>query len=257
MASTVAAIRALLDAATADELPALAVRYADDSRAGVGAAVHAALARAQRAQDERDRLSRLHTLERELHEQGYRIVAGVDEVGRGSLAGPVSAGAVILPDNAFIPGLNDSKRLSPSRRREIAARIREIAVAVSVAHVAPACIDEIGIAGATTRAMREALASLDVCADYTIVDGLPVHLDRRARFVVSGDHLCAAIAAASVVAKVERDDLMCRLDNDFPGYLLAVNKGYGSPEHMDALRRLGPSPIHRRSFAPCSPSGRF
>lgn len=251
-ASTVADIRARLAAATPEQLPSLAAAYADDPRAGVRAAVRAAIARIEHHARERERVARLHEAERELHALGYRVVAGVDEVGRGSLAGPVSAGAVVLPDEAFIEGLDDSKRLSPARRREVARRVREVALGISVAHVPPTRIDAVGIGEATAQAMREALDALPLPLDHALVDGLPLALPLPTRFVVGGDGRCAAIAAASVVAKVTRDALMAELDEKFPGYDLAVNKGYGSAEHLDALRRLGLSPIHRRSFAPCA-----
>ncbi|MBC7266363.1 MAG: ribonuclease HII [Coriobacteriia bacterium] len=180
------------------------------------------------------------------------LIAGIDEVGRGALAGPVTAAAVVLPHGVEIPGLADSKTIPPKRREQVAAAIRTVAVAISIAHVEPATIDSLGIAEATRQAMLRALAGLRPAPDIALVDGLPVDLSIESRALVKGDSLVAVIAAASVVAKVERDRLMANLDEAHPGYGFAVHKGYGTPEHLDALERLGPCVAHRLSFAPCS-----
>jgi ribonuclease HII len=181
-----------------------------------------------------------------------RRVAGVDEVGRGCLAGPVYAAAVILPPRCRIRDLDDSKKLAPEKRQEVAGRVRERALAWSVARAEVEEIDQVNILRATFIAMRRALASLAMPPSECWVDGnqdpglgLPV------RMIVGGDALEACIMAASVVAKVARDEEMVRLCSLHPGYGFAQHKGYGTPMHLDALRRLGPSPIHRRSFAPC------
>ncbi|MCL4079577.1 ribonuclease HII [Coriobacteriia bacterium Es71-Z0120] len=181
-----------------------------------------------------------------------RLIAGIDEVGRGALAGPVTAAAVILPRDVEIQGLADSKTLTPSRRTTVAAAVQQVAIAVSVAHVEPAVIDAVGIAEATRRAMLGALAGLSVDPHLALIDGLPVELGIEAYALVKGDSLLASVAAASVVAKVARDSLMAELDQAHPGYGFAVHKGYGTAEHLAALERLGPSPVHRMSFAPCS-----
>ena len=182
-----------------------------------------------------------------------RRVAGVDEVGRGCLAGPVYAAAVILPPRCRIRDLDDSKKLSPEKRHTVAARVRDRALAWSVARAEVEEIDQVNILRATFIAMRRALAALAVVPTECWVDGnqdpglgLPV------RMIVGGDGLEACIMAASVVAKVARDEEMARLCAVHPGYGFAQHKGYGTPMHLEALRRLGPSPIHRRSFAPCS-----
>lgn len=184
--------------------------------------------------------------------QTDRLVAGIDEVGRGALAGPVTAAAVILPPGVEVPGLADSKMLSAGRRTTVAAAVRQLAIAVFIVHVEPAIIDAVGIAEATRQAMLGALSGLGTKPHLALVDGLPVELDIEARSVVKGDSLVASIAAASVVAKVARDGLMVELDQEHPGYGFASHKGYCTADHMAALERLGPSPVHRMSFAPCS-----
>lgn len=192
-------------------------------------------------------------IEHEWQALGFRLVAGVDEVGRGPLAGPVVAAAVILPhrDPGWLCELRDSKQLSPAQRERLAARIRCEAPAVGVGVVSARRIDAIGIAPAAREAMRRALARLAVTPDALLLDAF--HLDgvpQPQEAIVRGDSRCSAIAAASIVAKVARDAMMDRLDRRFPGYAFARNRGYGTAEHLAALERLGPSPIHRRSFAP-------
>ncbi len=163
----------------------------------------------------------------------------------------MTAAAILLPADAVIIGIDDSKLLAPARREELSGQIWRIAEGISVSHVGPDVIDEVGIAAATVRAMREALAGLERTVDHVIVDGLPVDLPVPARFVVDGDRHCACVAAASIIAKVTRDALMRELDATYRPYGFAANKGYGTSEHIAAIERLGPSAIHRRSFAPC------
>lgn len=200
-------------------------------------------------------------LEREAWASGARRVAGVDEVGRGPLFGPVTAATVILPTEFAekpdrLRGLTDSKQLKEADRERLAVEIRSVALAWAVAEVDVATIDRVNIREATRLAMRQALAELraTVPADYALVDGNCAldltGLDCGQRTVVSGDARSASIAAASVVAKVHRDALLRRMEAEFPGYGLARHKGYGTPEHLAALRRLGPTREHRRSFAP-------
>ena len=182
-------------------------------------------------------------------EEGYQIICGVDEAGRGPLAGPVVAAAVILPAHAEIPGLNDSKKLSDKRRRELFPVIKEQAVAWGIGIATETEIDEINILQATYLAMERALAQLNVKPDLALIDGnrakdfgLPV------RTVVKGDSLSASIAAASVLAKVTRDDMMLELAKTYPGYDFEIHKGYGTKAHYEALTKLGACPIHRMSF---------
>lgn len=177
-------------------------------------------------------------------------VAGVDEAGRGPLAGPVVAAAVILPDADIPPGINDSKKLTARARAGLCAQLRAVArVGVGIASVEE--IDSINILQATLLAMTRAVAALGVAPGMVLVDGnrLP-RWDHPSTAIVGGDALCLSIAAASIVAKHERDTMMIAADARYPGYGWASNKGYGSHDHCDALRRLGPSPLHRRSFSP-------
>lgn len=249
---SVSEVRLLFVTADAADLPDLIEKFSADSRAGVRALVTSAQRKLAAEEAERDRVRLMMTLQRQLHESGYTLIAGVDEVGRGALAGPVSAAAVILGADCHIPGLDDSKRLSPSAREVVALRVHDAAIAVSVAHIPPDQIDALGIGGANTLAMRTAIQTLPVTADHALGDGLPVDLGMSSTFVVGGDRKCACIAAASVVAKVERDRLMKENDALFPGYQFSINKGYGTVEHIEAIQRIGPSPIHRLSFSPCS-----
>lgn len=188
--------------------------------------------------------------DRKLWESNTRF-CGVDEVGRGALAGPVAAAAVMLAPGARLPGVKDSKQLTPSQRRALEPLIRRQAMAVCVAGVSHRTIDRINILRATLTAMCRAVAGLVSRPDLVIVDGraLPdVQIPCTA--IVGGDRCSLSIACASIIAKLWRDRLMARFDLIYPGYGFARNKGYGTPAHLMALRRLGPSPIHRRSFVP-------
>jgi ribonuclease HII len=181
---------------------------------------------------------------------GAALVAGVDEVGRGSLFGPVVAAAVILEPGYRIRGLRDSKLLPRVRRELLAPRIREHAIAWSIAAVDSARIDQINIYHASRLAMREAVLRLQPAADHLLIDAMKVDCDLPQRAIIHGDALSVSIAAASVLAKVERDRMMCEWDAIFPEYGLASHKGYGTPKHLAALREHGPTPLHRQSFAP-------
>jgi ribonuclease HII len=181
---------------------------------------------------------------------GARLVAGVDEVGRGSLFGCVVAAAVILDPAYRVRGLRDSKLLPAERREVLAERIRAHAVAWSIAAVDVARIDQINIYHASRAAMREAVLRLSPAADHLLVDALRLDCEQSQDAIIHGDALSASIAAASILAKVERDRIMCDWDVVFPGYGLASHKGYCTPKHLAALRELGPTPLHRQSFAP-------
>jgi ribonuclease HII len=241
----------LLRTASPDELPEALERLAGDRRSGVMRAMEAAERRLRRHRADLERVASMFETERSLHSRGCTVVAGVDEVGRGALAGPVSAGAAVLPAGARIPGLDDSKRIPPKRRCIMAAEISRVAVAVSVAHVDATRIDTIGIVRATREAMERAIEGLGIYIDHVLVDGTDDAIGSTVTAVVDGDATCASIAAASVVAKVARDDLMRRLAQEHPGYGLDSNKGYSTADHLEAISRLGPSPVHRRSFQPC------
>lgn len=198
-------------------------------------------------------LKRLHcTLkyEKRAWDSGAQLVAGVDEVGRGSLFGPVVAGAVILDPAYRIRGLRDSKLLPAERREVLAVRIREHAIAWAIAAVDAARIDQINIYQASRVAMREAVMNLRPGPNHLLVDAMRLDCDLPQQPIIHGDALSASIAAASILAKVARDQMICEWDPVFPAYRLASNKGYSTPQHLAALRQHGPSPLHRQSFAP-------
>lgn len=192
--------------------------------------------------------------ERTLWRQGLSLIAGVDEVGRGPLAGPVVAAAVVLPPRPrfrWLAEVRDSKLLTPQKRSQLAPLIISKALCVGVGVESSESIDELGIAVAGRRAMTQALAALKPCAEYALIDAFKLpEVETPHDAIIDGDALCVSIAAASIVAKVERDRLMIEYDDLYPGYCFARNKGYSTREHLQALSRLGPCPIHRRSFAP-------
>ena len=190
-----------------------------------------------------------YKLENDLAKQGYQAVCGVDEAGRGPLCGPVVAAAVILPAGLYIEGLNDSKKLTEKKRELLFDKIRESAVAYAIAEGSVERINETNILEATLFAMREAIASLPVPADFALIDGnISRDFPLPARAVVHGDAISPSIAAASILAKVTRDRLCVELDREYPQYGILRHKGYGTKEHMEALRTYGPAPIHRTKF---------
>lgn len=191
----------------------------------------------------------LWEIEKTWADRGFHAICGIDEAGRGPLAGPVCAAAVILPEGLEIPGLNDSKKLTDKKRRELFPIIEEQALAYGIGWASQAEIDDINILQATFLAMSRAVEQLNIRPDLALVDGnrAPT-LDLPVETVVKGDSLSASIAAASVLAKVSRDDVMLRMAEEYPGYGFEVHKGYGTKAHYEALRTFGPSPIHRRTF---------
>ena len=247
---TIDALRRILAEAAPSpaRLKRLLAELADDDRAGVQAACAEARARLTAARREAQRTMGLYRLEAELQSRGATLVAGVDEVGRGALAGPLTAGAVILRATPRIEGLDDSKRLSPKRREELSCIIRERAVCFGIGHASAAEIDSLGVTAALKTAIMRALRMLSACPDHVVLDGLPLHVVEHETAVVKGDSKVAAIAAASIIAKVERDSIMRALAVDYPEFMFDINKGYGTSEHLAALVRCGPSAIHRRSF---------
>ncbi len=245
-------IQALLSKASADELPTLLADHCSDPRSSVTAALLRAARRLDRERAERARLESLAACEWALADRGVMVIAGVDEVGRGALAGPVSAGACVLSRDAMLSGLDDSKRLTPIARERLHDQIRRTAVSVSVGHAQPAEIDALGITRAIVLAMRRALDGLGMAVEHVLVDGRQVELGVPSTAIVRGDATVRAIAAAAVYAKVERDRIMTALAEEHPAYGFAHNKGYGSSAHLEALAALGPAPVHRASFSPCS-----
>ena len=191
----------------------------------------------------------LWELENAVHDEGYGVVCGVDEAGRGPLAGPVCAAAVILPRGLVIEGLNDSKKLTEKRRESLCGEITSSAEAYGIAFASVEEIEKLNILGATYLAMNRAIAALGREIDLALIDGnRNAGIEYPSRTVVKGDSLCASIAAASVLAKVTRDRYMTELDERYPGYGFARHKGYGTKAHYAAIRELGASPVHRPSF---------
>ncbi len=222
-----------------------------DPRAGAHALAGSLERRWQREAAERLRLWRMFRFERVLRARGHRCIAGVDEVGMGPLAGPVVAAAVILPEGVELSGLDDSKRLAPAVRERLDREIRGAAVAVALGWSPRVEVDRLNVTRAGRLAMRRALDRLPVRPDFALLDGRGgFELGLPGRFVVGGDRLSASVAAASIVAKVYRDRRMRDLDRRYPGYGFKRNSGYGTAEHLRALSERGPTPHHRRSFAP-------
>lgn len=229
------------------DLPALCQVYREDSRKGVQNLLAQAERRQEKLKEERIRLEKMREYEHKYEHLGY--VCGIDEAGRGPFAGPVVAGAVILPKDCEILGLNDSKQLSEKRREELYEEIMEKAVAAQVGYASPARIDEINILQATYEAMREAVGNLSVRPQILLNDAVTIPGIIIPQVpIIKGDAKSLSIAAASIVAKVTRDRLMREYDKIMPQYGFASHKGYGSKEHIEALRKYGPSPIHRKTF---------
>lgn len=252
MLTTVAEIRALLRKADEAELAALERSLAADTRKGVREALAVARKRIDAVKQEQARVAALYDFERSLAGgKDGAIIVGLDEVGRGSLAGPLAVGAVVLPAEPLIEGLNDSKQVKPENRACIADEIQQRALACAVQYVAPADIDRFGMSTSLRRAFAGALGQIEeqgVIPDVVLVDGNPLHLDEREVSVVKGDAKCASIAAASILAKARRDALMCELAPQYPLYAFEENKGYSSPHHIQAIKSHGISDMHRRSF---------
>lgn len=200
---------------------------------------------------EETRIQKLLVEEKKLWNKGFQLLAGIDEAGRGPLAGPVVAAACILPAQFDLSGLNDSKMLTESKREKLYAQIQAQAIDYAIGSAEPAEIDALNILQATKLAMKRAIESLKVRPHYLMIDALTLPTVKLPQLpLVGGDHLSATIAAASILAKVTRDRLMVELHALYPEYTFAKNKGYGTSEHMQVLRRIGPCPLHRRSFAP-------
>lgn len=229
-----------------EEIPALVARYESDSRKQVQVACERARKRYAREAAERERVEGMYATMRELGGDG--VIVGIDEVGRGAVAGPLTVAAVVLPDAPVVWGLNDSKQLTPHEREALAPHIQAAALAIGIEHIAPEVIDEVGMACALRMAMLGALEKTGVEPDCVLIDGNPMHLHPKEKTLVKGDAKIAAIAAASVVAKVTRDAMMVELDSVYPGYGFAKSKGYASAEHRAAIAERGLTPVHRKSF---------
>lgn len=240
-------IKMKYQAATFEMLPDFIKCYENDERSGVQAIIKTATKRIKDLETEKLRMYEMKKYEREY--DSYTYICGIDEVGRGPLAGPVVAGAVILPKDKEILYLNDSKKLSAKKRDELYDIIMENAVATGLGYVAPERIDEINILQATYEAMRQAIDNLGVLPDILLNDAVTIpEVSIKQIPIIKGDAKSASIAAASIIAKVTRDRLMIQYDELFPEYGFASNKGYGCAEHIQALKKYGKTPIHRESF---------
>ena len=230
-----------------EELPALCALYRKDERTGIQNLLVPAEKRILSLEKEKQRIEGMCAYEKEYEHLGY--ICGIDEVGRGPFAGPVVAGAVVLPRDCRILYINDSKQLSEKKREELYEEIMDKAVAAEVGYASPARIDEINILQATYEAMREAVAKLPIKPQILLNDAVTIPgISIPQVPIIKGDAKSISIAAASIVAKVTRDRLMREYDKIMPQYGFASNKGYGSGAHIEALKKYGPTPIHRRSF---------
>ena len=221
-----------------------------DGRAGVQAAISKRKRELQKQVDEDLRLEKMLAYEKELYTQGIQLIAGVDEVGRGPLAGPVVAAAVILPENCKIPGLNDSKKIPKSKHKEIYEAVLQNAIAIGIGVKDNQVIDQVNIYEATKLAMMEAIGQLDPQPQHLLIDAMRLDLPISQTSIIKGDANSLSIAAASIVAKVTRDQMMEEFDKEYPGYDFAQNAGYGTAKHLAGLDKLGVTSIHRRSFEP-------
>lgn len=221
-----------------------------DGRAGVQAAISKRKRELQKRLDEDERLEGMLAYEKELYTQGIQLIAGVDEVGRGPLAGPVVAAAVILPKACKIPGLNDSKKIPKSKHKEIYEDVLQNAIAIGIGVKDNQVIDQVNIYEATKLAMMEAIGQLEPQPQHLLIDAMKLDLPIPQTSIIKGDANSLSIAAASIVAKVTRDQMMEKFDCEYPGYDFAKNAGYGTANHLAGLDQLGVTPIHRRSFEP-------
>ena len=240
-------IKEELKAVDDEKLPSFIETYEKDERSGVVKIVEQAKKRFEKLEAEKLRIENLKKYEREYADYGY--ICGIDEVGRGPLAGPVVAGAVILPKDCDILYINDSKKLSAAKREELYDVIMEKAVAVGIGMASSQRIDEINILQATYEAMREAVSQLTLPLGHVLADAVRIpKLTVAQTPIIKGDAKCYSIAAASIIAKVTRDRIMREYDRIYPGYGFSDNKGYGSAAHIETLKKKGPVPIHRRTF---------
>lgn len=244
---SISSIKADMSQLKETELPEFINKYKDDSRAGVIAIVKRAEKKYIAYENELKRTYELQTFERKYSD--YQYICGIDEVGRGPLAGPVVAGAVILPKDCDILYINDSKKLTAAKREELAAIIMEKAISAKTALVTSEYIDEVNILQATYEAMRKAIKSLEPSPDLLLNDAVNIPgVDIKQVPIIKGDAKSISIGAASIIAKVTRDAMMVEYDKIYPEYDFASNKGYGSAKHIEALKKYGPCPIHRKTF---------
>ena len=247
MSKSISEIKKEFEQADNQSLKMLYAMYADDNRAGVVSLIAKYKKQEEKLEEEKRRMENMYIYERKYAD--FQYICGIDEVGRGPLAGPVVAGAVILPKDCDILYLNDSKKLSEKMREALYDEIMEKAIATGIGIVGPQRIDEINILQATYEAMRMAISNLKVRPDLLLNDAVTIpEVNIRQVPIIKGDAKSASIAAASIIAKVTRDRLMVQYEDVLPGYGFAGNKGYGSALHIQAIREKGPTPIHRQSF---------
>ncbi|BCB03336.1 ribonuclease HII [Bacillus sp. KH172YL63] len=221
-----------------------------DGRKGVQKLLDQAERARKKREEEHEAFKALTTYENELRNQGFSLIAGIDEVGRGPLAGPVVTAAVILPEDFYLPGLNDSKKISEAKREEYAAHIRAHAISIGLAIVDADVIDSINIYEATKKAMNSAVNNLTISPEYLLIDAMKLETPYPSQSIIKGDSKSISIAAASIIAKVARDRMMKEYATKYPGYGFENNAGYGTKEHLNGLAQYGITPLHRKSFAP-------
>ncbi|WP_247952017.1 ribonuclease HII [Streptococcus oralis] len=247
--TTIKEIKELL--ATVKELDnPLFLEFEKDPRSGVQKEIYKRKKAIQVELDENLRLETMLSYEKELYKRGVTLIAGVDEVGRGPLAGPVVAAAVILPKNCKIRGLNDSKKIPKKKHLEIYYAVQDQALAIGIGIMDNQVIDQVNIYEATKLAMKEAISQLSPKPEHLLIDAMKLELSISQTSIIKGDANSLSIAAASIVAKVTRDNIMKDYDNQYPGYDFTANAGYGTAKHLDGLKKLGVTPIHRISFEP-------
>lgn len=245
---TVSELQEMLATASGQDIPRIIAGVEQDPRKGVRQMVQRYMCRMEKERAEEQRLHKMWERERTLCQAGYTSIAGIDEVGRGPLAGPVVAGCVILPLECSLPGLNDSKKVSPSERVILANMIKNKALAWGIGMVDHQEIDRINILEATKKAMLAAIANMMITPDYLLIDAVTIATTLPQEGIIGGDGLSASIAAASILAKTYRDALMDMLHELYPVYGFKEHKGYGTPRHLEVLDKMGPCPIHRLSF---------
>ncbi|MEN0649140.1 ribonuclease HII [Caldifermentibacillus hisashii] len=249
MKQTIKEIEMLLQSVTEPDDP-FVKKCQQDERKGVQALLQRWKKKQEELMAEKRRFEKMMVYEKEAQKQGFQYVAGIDEVGRGPLAGPVVAAAVILPENIFISGINDSKKLSSKKREQLYQEIKNEALAIGIGVVGADVIDEINIYQATKKAMNIAINQLSIFPDFLLIDAMKIDTPITQRSLIKGDSLSVSIASASIIAKVYRDRLMMEYSKKYPEYLFEKNAGYGTREHIQAIRKFGPTPIHRKTFAP-------
>ena len=247
--ATIKEIKELL--ATVKELDSpVFLELEKDNRSGVQKEISKRKKHIQAELDENLRLENMLTYEKDLYKQGLTLIAGVDEVGRGPLAGPVVAAAVILPQGCKIKGLNDSKKIPKKKHLEVFQAVQDQALSIGIGIIDNQVIDQVNIYEATKLAMKEAISQLSLQPQHLLIDAMKLDLPISQTSIIKGDANSLSIAAASIIAKVTRDELMKDYDSQFPGYDFTANAGYGTAKHLEGLTKLGVTPIHRTSFEP-------